>query len=301
MSLDLSRLIGLRASGGGKHTAQCPVCAAGGNDLTGKNHLVVYPDGKFGCAMDQTEGHYKAIWHLVGKGGSGTYDGATTTPEDPPELVELPRTWPPSVLDRLVKDDSYWHGRGISSETLAPFRGGVAVEAQMKGRYVFPMFDATGMIVGFTGRALDSKKTPKWKHLGKTSVWVWGGLDEIESTRRAVLVESIGDALALMEHGVKDVLCIFGVHMSQAVLAALVGANPASIIVSTNRDVEHTVGQVAAARIKSTLDKLFNSDTITIIHPPDGVKDWGLASPDQIAAAFNPPSAPPTGEDTPPQ
>ena len=50
----------------GKIEAQCPACAAAGADSTG-NHLVVYPDGKYGCVANPgDEEHSKLVFKLVG-------------------------------------------------------------------------------------------------------------------------------------------------------------------------------------------------------------------------------------------
>lgn len=35
----------------GKTIARCPACAARGNDAKGE-HLVIFPDGKFGCVAN---------------------------------------------------------------------------------------------------------------------------------------------------------------------------------------------------------------------------------------------------------
>jgi len=48
--------------------ARCPACAAEGGDSKGK-HLMVFPDGKFGCAAHPgDEEHRKRIAVLVGGG-----------------------------------------------------------------------------------------------------------------------------------------------------------------------------------------------------------------------------------------
>jgi hypothetical protein len=131
----------------------------------------------------------------------------------------------------------------------------------------------------------------KWKHLNAVSKWVWGGLEEIESDKEAILVESPGDLLALREQGINNVICLFGVNMSQTVLGYLIGVNPDHIIISTNSDKLlneqgklHMVGQRSAEKIKNTLDKFFNPDKITIRLPP--VKDWGMATKEQIHESF---------------
>ena len=51
----------------GKIEAQCPACAAAGADSTG-NHLVVYPNGKYGCVANPGDDeHTKLIFKLVGQ------------------------------------------------------------------------------------------------------------------------------------------------------------------------------------------------------------------------------------------
>ncbi|HEY0549875.1 MAG TPA: hypothetical protein VGF13_09745 [Verrucomicrobiae bacterium] len=66
MPLDINRLENVRKHGDGKVVARCPACAADGKDETG-NHLVVYPDGKFGCVANPKDtAHRKAIFKLCG-------------------------------------------------------------------------------------------------------------------------------------------------------------------------------------------------------------------------------------------
>lgn len=278
MSLDLSKLIGIQR-GNGKTTAQCPVCQEKSH-----SHLVIFPDGKFGCVVDQSAEHRREIWAFVG-------DNSLAEPffEDNP-VIEVEKTWPLDLLDGLVKDYSYWECRGISAETVEPFRGGIATRFQMADRWVFPIFDED-RIIGFSGRALKPYMTRKWKHLGPSSRFIWGGLDEIVD--RVILVESIGDSLILREHGFPANLCLFGTTMSQSVLGWLIAHNPKRIRISTNRDTEKIIngksvfpGQQAAARIQTVLLKFFDEDVVSIIHPPEGVKDWGQATKEQIQRAF---------------
>jgi len=65
MSLDVSKLENVKRRGD-KIIAACPACRAGGGDKKG-NHLIVYPDGKFGCVVHgQDKAHNKEIHSLVG-------------------------------------------------------------------------------------------------------------------------------------------------------------------------------------------------------------------------------------------
>lgn len=65
MSLDLSKLSRLQEKAG-KTTAACPACAENGGDTNG-NHLAIWPDGRFGCAVHpQNKEHRKRIFALAG-------------------------------------------------------------------------------------------------------------------------------------------------------------------------------------------------------------------------------------------
>lgn len=295
MPLDLARLVNVQRHGADMK-AQCPACAEGGADLVGRDHLKVYADGRYGCAVNRTGEHYSRIYALAGVNSTG--EAAYQPP--PEEPLELPATWPLSILDRLIKDPSYWEGRGISAATLEPFRGGVATAGQLANRYVFPVFNDRDEIIGFDGRWVLKTPPPPppgktkgktWKILGESRSFLWGGLDDINE--RVVLVESIGDSLKLREHGVPETVCLFGTHMSETILGFLVGRNPRQIIISTNLDDEKAMGgrvgrpgQEAAARIAKTLSTFFDEGVVSIMHPTEGVKDWGVASREQIRVAF---------------
>ncbi len=274
MSLDRSKLIGAKRLSG-KTTAQCPICASAGQDSS-KEHLVIFDTGKFGCVVDQSPEHSRAIWQAVGAGATGD---VTFEPPDP--QIEIERTWPADILTKLIQDTTYWNKRGISDETLAPFKGGVATTGQLASRYVFPIFNDSSQIIGFNGRRIDGQIEKKWKLIGPSSHFVWGGLEDIGE--RVVLTESIGDSLFLRQHGVPETLCLFGLNMSQAVLGHLISCNPKRIIVSTNSDATGA-GQRAAIKIKTTLSKFFNEETIVVVHPV--AKDWGESSKEQIEQAF---------------
>ena len=69
MSLDVRKLTVSRRLEGGTVVARCPACAAVGQDRSGE-HLVVYPDGRFGCVVHPGEAgwlHRKMIWEAVGE------------------------------------------------------------------------------------------------------------------------------------------------------------------------------------------------------------------------------------------
>jgi hypothetical protein len=67
MSLDIHKLTNVAEVSDGKITARCPACAAEGKDNQG-NHLVIYPNGRFGCVkFEGDSGHRKKVYALAGK------------------------------------------------------------------------------------------------------------------------------------------------------------------------------------------------------------------------------------------
>ncbi len=68
MGLDVKKLENVSTKFDGKVTARCPACAKEGNDRKGE-HLVVFPDGKFGCVKYEKDAeHRKVIQSLAGNG-----------------------------------------------------------------------------------------------------------------------------------------------------------------------------------------------------------------------------------------
>lgn len=74
MSLDISKLQNVVRFPDGRTRARCPACAQAGGDTKGE-HLMLFPDGGFGCAAHPGDAaHRKAIMRLAGK-GSGKRGG----------------------------------------------------------------------------------------------------------------------------------------------------------------------------------------------------------------------------------
>ena len=79
--IDTGRLRKVKTGESGRIVAQCPVCALGGSDKTG-NHLVVYPDGRFGCVANpgpEGKEHRRAILKEVGREDDGKTRKRVTT------------------------------------------------------------------------------------------------------------------------------------------------------------------------------------------------------------------------------
>lgn len=287
MSLDVSKLQCVKRGAGGVITAQCPACAKAGGDKSGQ-HLSILPDGRFNCIVGSKEdpSHNRIIRSFLRGIAGETSEIEFIEPAERMETV-----YPDTSLAKLLPQYGYWTGRGMSEDLLKQLGGGVATsdeKSKLSGRYVFPLRDLDGRIYAFSGRLVtESSFAAKWKHLGliKRVVYPWQVTGpDIERTKTCILVESIGDLLALLSNDVQPVLCIFGLNLADSVVAALVGANVNHVVVSLNRDDDPRKGQAAAERISNQLGDFFPKVTIRL--PGDGFKDWGKVAEAKATSEF---------------
>ena len=154
-----------------------------------KTAIVIYPSSNL--VIDFVEGRSFSIEKLIGltlkieddekiKEWLSNKNIVITTPKEIPK-IKMSETFSKDNLEMLAQDHSYWIGRGIDSEVIKLFKGGVSiVEGKLKDRYVFPIFNGKGEIIGFTGRDIKNYKCtypkfarPKWKHIGNKTEWNW--------------------------------------------------------------------------------------------------------------------------------
>ena len=188
-----------------------------------------------------------------------------------PKIV-MAESWEPKVLDRLLKEHSYWNKRGIKDEIISCFQGGVAMEGRMADRYVFPIFNDQEKIVGFAGRDLTNKKKAKWKLVGEKINWLFPlhlNREIIKEKQEVILVESIGDVLKLYQSGFDNCLCLFGTYLSDKIISTLVGLQLKKIYISVNNDSDanDNVGNKRACDIYERLIKFFDKEKVQIKLP----------------------------------
>lgn len=214
--------------------------------------------------------------------------GATIVRKQERPLVKGLKLFPKELLDNLVKDNSYWINRGVSEETLEVFRGGVSPSGKMANRYVFPIFNSKDEIVGLSGRDLvhdKNSKRPKWKHLGDKGEWKYplkANYDILTKCGEVILVESIGDMLALWDAGVKNAIVTFGLDISLPLLNLLIKLDPNKIYLSFNNDAENNfAGNSAATKAHKKLSKYFSPKQLEIRLPFK--KDFGEMTNEEIS------------------
>jgi hypothetical protein len=189
------------------------------------------------------------------------------------EKIEMEKIYPASYLDKLLPMKTFYEKKGISSNTQDKFKCGYAGGGKMYRRIVFPIYDLDNQIHGFSGRSItDNENIPKWKHIGRKTNWVYphnissGSIDE---TREVILVESIGDCLALHEAGFKNVLVTFGLDASSKLISYLNTFELDRIIVATNNDEDKEInsGGIASIKAVAKLSQIFDLSIIRV-NPP---------------------------------
>lgn len=214
----------------------------------------------------------------------GTLPVSLARIKDSIELTDV-KKFNKELLIKLSRDHEYWLNRGVSEATINTFEGGIANNGRMRHRYVFPIFNNREELVGFSGRLIiNSDSLPKWKHIGSKSNWCYPlkwNESVIKASKVVVLVESIGDMLALWEAGIRNTIVTFGLDISVKIIEVLLKFDVKQIFISFNNDFDNgLVGNEAADDAKLKLLKFFDPEQITVALPD--AKDFGEMNQEQI-------------------
>lgn len=179
--------------------------------------------------------------------------------------IKMDQVYSKADLKRLLPHHKFYLDKKISLDTLKIYQGGYATVGKMNGRYTFPVFQykVPENIIGFTGRSLRytaSSTFPKWKHIGQRRNWIYplylptseGYMfrDYVEKSQEVIIVESVGDSLALTENKIYNHLVTFGLGVSSKQICELVALNPSNIIIAYNNDSDKTVNIGLESAIK---------------------------------------------------
>jgi len=201
------------------------------------------------------------------------------------ERIEMEKIYPKEYLQELLPITEFYEKKKIQISVQKEFDCGYAGSGKMYRRIVFPIYNLDGQIHGFSGRTVATQKDsstgiqpPKWKHIGKKHNWIYPhhiSRDHISEKKEVILVESIGDCLALNQSGYKNVLVTFGLTASSKLISYLNAFDLDRIIISTNDDSskEENGGQIAAIKTAAKLSQIFDLDLIKI-NPPTS-NDFG--------------------------
>ncbi len=286
-------------------SARCPACAAEGSDKQG-NHLHVWRSGSFACAKENKDGakgitldHNRIIRaFLYANADPDTLAALEVEIVDPEPKLDVDKVYPEELLTKLVPDYRYWVGRGISEDVLRRMGGGLAPaeeRSKLAGRYVFPVRDDKGRIIGWTGRLVSENSFgPTHKHLVKSSRCMFPIHDageEIRRTRKVVFTEGVGDGLSLATVGLRNRLDLLGLNLNSRIIGFLVSVNPTHLILSLNNDAigeakSKNAGNKAADKLRAKLAPFFGEERV-LDSPPQTRKDWNkvlMENPEEIHA-----------------
>jgi len=212
-----------------------------------------------------------------------SYSSATKEVTPKPKIKQ-PKVFNKDCLLKLKNDHSYWMERGVTEKTIAIFGGGVIEGGKMKNRYVFPIHNYKQELIGVSGRSV-LDKNPKWKHIGEKNQWKYPlqlNNKILREEKKVILVESIGDMLALWDNGIKNSMVTFGLDVSVSIISYLLRIDVDDIFIAFNNDSEkNSAGNEAAEKARSRLVKYFDTQQIHAAIPEDA-SDFGEMSREQI-------------------
>jgi hypothetical protein len=195
------------------------------------------------------------------------------------EKLEMEKIYPEDCLKKLFPNYSFYKKRGISEETQKFYKCGLASAGRMYRRTVFPIYNDIGQIFGFAGRKVtdEDENAPKWKLIGRKSNWIYPALipDFPEINDEVILVESIGDSMALSQNGYYNNLVMFGLDCSSTLINFLVSKDLKCIYISANNDSTSDTNRGLISSIK-TLIKLSSYFDLNILKvKPPLLNDFG--------------------------
>lgn len=205
-----------------------------------------------------------------------------------------------SSLGSGAKD--YLNKRGITDEMIKRFRIGLSFgdkeglttlllnkeyskkEMEMYGlgngyndlyinRIVFPLFDVSGKVVGFSGRIYNSSSDSKYINTKETNIFKKGEMlynfydakDEIRLEKKLIIVEGFMDVIRLYSVGIKNVVALMGTSLTKEQIKLLKRLSN-NIYLSLDGD---GAGQKAMISIGSVLED--NGFNVYMINLKDGL------------------------------
>jgi DNA primase len=224
---------------------------------------------------------------------------------DNPE--EKLKPFPVQLIDGKIEPSEYFLKQGFSKEIIRKYNIGYCDDPNKpmyKRAYAPVLNDSGDMVVGVTGRTIHPeceycgqfhiqgfgcpnenhkiKGYPKWKHYGFQKNNVFYNInfaeESIRKTKTVVITEGPKDVWWLVQHGLDNCLCIFGLSTSDYHLRRLLNLGVARILVALNNDEK---GIEAIEKLNNRFDSYFNM--INVHKHLNGKKDIAqLPSEDMI-------------------
>ncbi len=132
-----------------------------------------------------------------------------------------------ALINYLMKKKGY-NSEELQEAGIATFRGGRLYDF-FQNRLMFPIQDARGNIVAFSGRGLTDNAIPKYINTKETPVYVKGdtvfGLfqakDSIKKEGKVILMEGEFDAISSFKEGITNTVAIKGTALTESQIRLL--------------------------------------------------------------------------------
>lgn len=177
-----------------------------------------------------------------------------------------------SSLMQDVRAKQYYASRGITAESAVKFNLGYSDKQDM---VIVPVYSHTGICVGFVGRSVEGKSFKNSTGMPRSKV-----LFNLNNCKfqDIVVVESSFDAIRLSQLGIPAV----------ATLGASIGSNQVALLNKyANAVIIAPDGDEAGAEMMKKLSKGLAGKDIRIMNIPDGKKDIGDMSDEEIISAYS--------------
>ncbi len=258
----------------------------------GKNGNSISIDKKTGYWSDFgsniTSQPISRLFELHGKKGPVSGQMGPVPIRNEIEDAQIDKIYPESILKNLLPHYKFYTEKGISEDCLIRLKSGMATKGKMYRRFVFPIFNQGGQIIGFSGRDMSSSSSrPKWKLLGKKRNFAYPlhikdsegrffAKEAIEKSGEIIIVESVGDMLAFHTRGIYNVIVSFGVKILPSCIYSILELSPDRIYICYNNDEqkgENNTGKISSVETFLLLLKYFDYNSISICLPIK--KDFG--------------------------
>ena len=167
------------------------------------------------------------------------------------------------VRQRLVIPAEFYIRKGFDKKILDEYDIGLCLDKTkfMKNRVVVPIYDDNHQyLFGCTGRTViddyEIKGFTKWLHSSgfnpKNTLFNWWMCKDAQSI---IIVESVGNALKLIQGGQQNVVAIFGTSLSDQQQIVLECSKIRNVYLALDND---KAGESSSKKIKKQLSRLFN-------------------------------------------
>jgi len=183
------------------------------------------------------------------------------------QLGYAPDDW--EVLTRHLRGREYHLDDALEIGLLSKREGGNGPYDRFRGRFIFPIRDRQGRVVGFGGRALSDEQQPKYLNTPQSPLFdkshlLYGidrATDHIRKQQEVVIVEGYVDALTAHQFGYRNVVATMGTALTEQQVGLVKRLAP-RIILALDAD---TAGQMAMLRAVDTLRNAVGDDAEYVV------------------------------------